>query len=323
MNILLVGRTGAGKSSLINTLFESELAQVDLLPSTDAIQRYQWQHETGETLTLWDTPGYEQANRPEFRQRVFDFAKTADLLLLLTPALDPALQMDADFLSALKAAVPDLPVLTLVTQVDRLRPLREWQPPYDWQWGERPKEVAMREAVAYRAQMLGEFCDRVLPIVAADPAASRAAWGANALSVMLIEAIAPTKQFRMARFLRDREARSVAAAKLIDRYALQISTTQGLTAWLKSPVLGLIAKGLKQPAVALLAAQIPVEQVPVVIGKLQMAYDLSKLLQPAQGIDLRSLGPLVLRNDLPLERSTWALGQALVEDWTQPDPSAE
>ena len=34
LNILVVGRTGAGKSSLINTLFQADLAEVDVLPNT-------------------------------------------------------------------------------------------------------------------------------------------------------------------------------------------------------------------------------------------------------------------------------------------------
>ena len=103
IDLLLVGRTGAGKSSLINTLFQAELAVVDVLPSTDKIQNYQWQIPSGESLTLWDSPGYEQASRDDLRDRVLDYAATADLLLLVTPALDPALQMDLDFLQAVQA----------------------------------------------------------------------------------------------------------------------------------------------------------------------------------------------------------------------------
>ncbi len=330
LNILLVGRTGAGKSSLINTLFQTDLAQTDLLPNTDQVQNYEWLSETG-TITLWDTPGYEQVNRSSYRQQVLDYARSADLLLLVTPALDPALQMDADFLQELAEANPQpVPTLVIVTQVDRLRPPREWEPPYDWQWGNRPKEISIREAVTYRLETLGNYCNRVLPLVTSDLQTNRAAWGADAVSVALVELMAPASQFRLARLLRDLDARSLAAAKIIDRYAFQITTARDLTVWLKSPVLGLLSQRSRLLAATApeWATQIPVEQVPTAIGKLQMAYDLFTLLKPAQslsveatdraGFDLRLLGPLLLDADAPPDRSTWALGQALVEYWTKP-----
>jgi predicted GTPase len=323
VNILLVGRTGAGKSSLINTLFQAEKAAVDVLPSTDQIQDYLWQAETLETLSLWDTPGYEQVNRADLRQMVLDYAKKADLLLLVTPALDPALVMDVDFLKAIKTAVADLPVITIVTQVDRLRPIREWEPPYDWQQGDRPKEIAIREATEYRIKQLGEFCDFVMPIVTTDAKNNRSAWGVEALSLKLVEAIAPTKQLRLARFLRNLEARAEAAAKIIDHYTFQMTTTKGLTALLKKPALQFISTlATGSPAIAyLLAEKIPVEQLPAVVGKLQMAYDIFSLLNKDNTnklkFDLPSLWSLLLENSSTPDRNAWAFGHALIEFWTQ------
>jgi uncharacterized protein len=346
LKLLLVGRTGAGKSSLINTLFQSKLAAVDVLPSTDQIQSYRWQiaqADVNETLELLDTPGYEQVNRPEFRQRVLDYAAEADLLLLATPALDPALQMDVDFLTELRTIAPTLPAIAIVTQVDRLRPLKEWNPPYDWQWGDRPKEVAIREATAYRLESLGNYCDRVFPIVSEnivsesivneDLGVNRPGWGIDALSVGLIEAIAPTQQIRLARFLSNLEARAIAAAKIIDRYSLQMTTSQGMTLLVKSPVLQFLSTlSTGSPALAyVLADRIPVEQLPVVISKLQMAYELHGLLKPEPSLksgsslkfgqsttfDLVPLWSLFLDQSAPADRSAWALGQALVEYWTK------
>jgi uncharacterized protein len=320
VHILLVGRTGAGKSSLINTLFQAELAAVDVLPSTDRLNSYRWQAETGETLTLWDTPGYEQANRADLRSQVLDCAHQADLLLLVTPALDPALQMDVDFLRQMQTTVADLPAIAIVSQVDRLRPIREWEPPYDWQWGTRSKEVAIREATEYRAQQLGEFCQQILPVVTGD--VNRGAWGTDDLSLALVEAIAPAKQLRLARFLRNLESRTAAAAQIIDRYTFQMATAQGVTALLKSPVLQFLSTlATGQPTLAyILAQKIPVEQLPVVVGKLQMAYDLFSLLHPESNplqFDLLALWPLLSNNSTTPDRQAWALGHALVEFWTQ------
>jgi uncharacterized protein len=322
VNIILVGRTGAGKSSLINTLFQANLAEVDILPSTDQIKTYTWKTPTNEVLNLLDTPGYEQVNRPELRSQVLNYAAAADLLLLVTPALDPALQMDLDFLQTLKQDLPDLSVIGIVTQVDRLRPIREWNPPYDWQEGMRPKEQSIREATIYRAEQLGDMCELVLPLVTEDLASHRAPWNSSALSLELVQAIAPAKQLRLARFLRDLETRSTAAAKIIDRYTRQMATTQGLTSLLKSPILKFISTMTTgNPTLAyVLAEQIPVEQAPIVMGKLQMAYDLYTLLKPDANLsnfDLRSLWSLLLENNEPGNNNPWAFGQALVEYWTK------
>ncbi len=337
VNILLVGRTGAGKSSVINTLFRAERAATDVLPSTDTIQSYRWTRNRSllnrtsedESLTLWDTPGYEQADREDLREQVIDYATQADLLLLVTPALDPALQMDADFLRSMRVEVADLPVIAVVNQVDKLRPIREWSPPYQWRTGAWPKEKSIRDAVAYRAEQLDEYCEQVLPLVAQHK--GRDAWGDDELAKALMDAIAPTKQLRLARFLRNQDARITAAAKIIDRYTFQMTTTEGLTKLLKSPILQFISTMTTgNPAVgALLIEQIPVEEVPIVLGKLQMAYELYSLLEEG-GIgkatfDLLTLWPTLLKTDpgVSADRRAWAFGHALTEYWTQNLPTSQ
>jgi len=323
VSILLVGRTGAGKSSLINTLFSENRAAVDALPSTVDLQAYQWQAASGETLTLWDSPGYEQVEREDLRDQVLDAIHQADLLLLVNPATDPALQMDADFLKEAKTIAANLPTIAIVTQVDRLRPFKEWTPPYDWRFGDRPKEVSMREAVNYRIEMLGDYCDRVYPLVTGDPTLGRVAWGVDDLSMGLLDAISPAKQLRLARFFKNLEARTLAAAKIIHDYTFQMTTQQGITALLKSPVLIYLSNlTTGSPALAyVLLEKIPVENLPVVIGKLQMAYDLFNLLSEnnpnARNFDLRTIWGLSQIMDAPANQSAWAFGHTMTEYWTQ------
>lgn len=344
VKILLIGRTGAGKSSVINTVFKRQKAVVDVLPSTDKIAEYRWSSvsqskplppESSEDaaqedtqLILWDTPGYEQANRDEFKQQILDQAQQADLVILVTPALDPSLQMDQDILAELKANNPDLPIFVAVTQVDRLRPVREWNPPYDWQWGTRAKERSIRDAIAYRSETLGDWCDQLLPLVtlegatdgpSAESSIGRSAWNEEDLINKMLDAIAPAKQLRLARFLRDQELQARAIAQIINSYAVQMTTTQGMTAFLKSPVLKFVSTLTTGSAdlAYLLEEQIPVEQLPLVIGKLQMAYDLFNALSPDRDFNLMSLWPLLLENDGGPRQNAAIFGHALVEHFSR------
>lgn len=314
VSLMLVGRTGAGKSSLINTLFKTDLAEVDVLPSTDKIRQYSWQLETGEVLNLIDSPGYEQIDRGDFRDQVLEQAAIADLIILVTPALDPALQSDKTFLHDLKTLESRPPTLVALTQVDRLRPVREWQPPYQWQSGQRPKETAIRDAVAYRVDTLKQ--PGVIPLVTYD--ANRAAWNDDTLALKLVDTLGQAKQYRLARFLTSQTALARAAAKLIDQYTFQMTTTRGVTELLKSPILRYISQmmtGSELLATALME-KIPVEQAPVVIGKLQLAYDLFNLIAPDnQNFDLLALWPTLLNNDALPEHNAWAFGHALLAYW--------
>ena len=324
INLLLVGRTGAGKSSLINTLFQQDRAEVDVLPSTDQIASYRWETATEEALVLWDSPGYEQVDRTDWRQQVLAQAAQADVLLLVNPALDPALEADIAFLKDLAREGQEIPTLLVVTQVDRLRPVREWAPPYNWQQGDRPKERNIRAAVDYRQEQMGDWIQQILPLVTQSDAEDRNAWGSDALATQLVEAISPAKSQRLAQFLRSREARITAALRLIERYALQMSSSQGIVALVKTPLFTFLsARFTGTPELgALLAQSLPAEQVPVIASKMMLTYELAALLNEQGTLfrpgEILKLWPILVQNsDRAPAQNAWAWGQALVEYWTK------
>ncbi|WP_419773276.1 GTPase [Helicobacter pylori] len=68
MNILLMGYTGSGKSSLINALFGKEIAKAGVgKPITQHLEKY-IDEEKG--LILWDTKGIEDKDYHDTMQRI-------------------------------------------------------------------------------------------------------------------------------------------------------------------------------------------------------------------------------------------------------------
>ncbi len=134
LRILLLGRANAGKSSLINALFGEVTAAVDLLPdTTTGIVGYQLKRDDEIRALIFDTPGFDGAL---FGSRVLGkTAIDADLILWVTAAHRPDREEERQRLEQLRAMLADPkrrspPLLVVMTHIDRLRPVREWDPPY-------------------------------------------------------------------------------------------------------------------------------------------------------------------------------------------------
>ena len=73
VNILLMGKTGVGKSSLVNAVFGEEIAKTGVgSPVTQNLEKYELK-EKG--LTLWDTKGIEAKDYEDTRLNVFSVIK--------------------------------------------------------------------------------------------------------------------------------------------------------------------------------------------------------------------------------------------------------
>lgn len=173
LRILVLGRANAGKSSLINALFGEVTAATDLLPDTTAeIKPYRLEREGALQALIFDTPGFDGAL---FGSRVLErTAGEADLVLWVTAAdrADRGKERERlDRLRAMLSADPARrvpPLLVVMTHIDRLRPPREWQPPYALDPPAGTKAGQIVAALGAVAADLGVELARVIPVCLAE-----------------------------------------------------------------------------------------------------------------------------------------------------------
>jgi uncharacterized protein len=155
LRLLILGQLKAGKSSLVNALFEATPAATDVLPMTTRATSYILDRpELGGTVIISDMGGYEDPNVPRERlEAALAEAQRADLLFLVLSAVNAAREPDRRLLSQLRdhfATQPALrppPVVVVLTHIDVLRPRREWTPPYNIVSPDSAKAHTIRDAL--------------------------------------------------------------------------------------------------------------------------------------------------------------------------------
>ena len=169
LRIVVLGRANVGKSSLINALFGRLAAATDGLPDTTmGLTPYRLEREGMTAALIFDTPGCDTGLLSEKALR--EAAMAADLILWVCAAHHPDRQLDRLRLDALRdgfAERPDRrpsPVLIVVSHIDRLRPPREWRPPYDLLNPQGSKAMNIRAAVEAVAGDLAVPVATVIPV---------------------------------------------------------------------------------------------------------------------------------------------------------------
>ncbi|AKH38416.1 MULTISPECIES: GTPase family protein [Nitrosomonas] len=169
LRILVLGRTNAGKSSLINALFGKLTTATDVLPdTTETITPFVLQREGLTQALIFDSPGCDSTLFNE--KQVLTAALNADLILWVSPANRPDRQTERHCLDALRVfqstqlnrRLP--PILVAVSHIDLLRPASAWQPPYDLSNQQDVKAISIRAAVQAIANDLAIPIEQVIPV---------------------------------------------------------------------------------------------------------------------------------------------------------------
>ncbi|WP_210473547.1 GTPase family protein [Vibrio crassostreae] len=190
VRIVLVGQTSSGKSSLINALKQELVAEVDVLPSTDTSTVYNAFVDDNDVRVV-DLQGLD--GNPKTEALMLKEMAQADVVLWVLKANQSARDLDKQLKDRFDAFYDDPKnisrkkpiVVSVVNQVDRLKPVDDWQPPYDLENPTSTKAKIIAQALEYNHILLQT--DIVLPLAIAP---EKVQFGLDTLRQTLIERIA-------------------------------------------------------------------------------------------------------------------------------------
>ncbi len=171
LRLLILGQVSSGKSSLINALFGEIKSAEGLLPTTAEITPYLLERDGLQQAIILDSAGYGGLMHDQMPAALKQEWAKVDVILMVCNATQAARQVDAEQLEAIRHFFQEqcpnqaLPVIIAVaTHCDRLRPIREWQPPYNIQQPDNAKAHSIRQACDAITQDLSLPLDCIVPV---------------------------------------------------------------------------------------------------------------------------------------------------------------
>ena len=160
LRICLIGQVSSGKSSIINALTKRMLAEINILPSTEEVTIYRCAIEGLDAISLVDLPGFDGQKSTE--KNLLKEVTNCDLILWVLKANQPAKSLDTEFKKLLddyyaraeNQSLKRPTIIGILSQVDRLNPTAEWDPPYDLETPKSEKAITIKDAVDYNKEIL-------------------------------------------------------------------------------------------------------------------------------------------------------------------------
>jgi predicted GTPase len=165
LRICLIGQLNSGKSTLTNLLLREIRAESSPIPSTDEKHVYQLDTDGQSLIHLVDLPGFDATESTQ--KLLLKEVSEADMVIWLLKANQPARALDTEFKEAYdgffnKAEMRSRKrpaLIGVLTHIDQLPRLKEWQPPYslDSKLNEGPKALAeqqLKDALEYNQSLL-------------------------------------------------------------------------------------------------------------------------------------------------------------------------
>ena len=159
--ILIAGKTGSGKSSVLNALLGRKVFEVGNVPTTKNNSEEVWETKHGEIVVV-DIPGFGEADAQKVDNLSYEENATklagleAHMAILVVKCDDRALEKESDFLAKWHqhTTLKDLPVLIVVNQIDKMKPVRDWEPgKLNLKCPVKEKEKNIREFLDYLSNL--------------------------------------------------------------------------------------------------------------------------------------------------------------------------
>ena len=169
LRILILGQVNSGKSSLVNAMFGKLQAATDVLPVEQGLTPYLLEQDELPQALVLDSAGFGLHADEKLPKAWWKAARSSDVLLWVCAANQAARQADKRLLDQLReefrqSNLPSPVLFIVLSKIDLLRPLREWEPPYDIEQAVRPKAQLIRQALEAVAQDLEAPTESVIPV---------------------------------------------------------------------------------------------------------------------------------------------------------------